>query len=101
MLSFEDEGRIKQEADLIIRIAKKELMTEKQGEPSKQQLYDIIIALWDLLDNIDTISEFHINDTDIVRRLMDITQERHKFVKSDGYDLFIEDCRITNRKDSL
>lgn len=74
---------------------------EKQGKQSKQHLYDIIVVLWDLLDKIDTKSELYITDTNPdnpFRKLMHITQERHKFVKSDGYNLFIDDVKITNRK---
>lgn len=74
---------------------------EKQGEQNKQHLYDIIVALWDLLDKIDTFSELKITDTNSdnpFSKIMHITQERHKFVKSDGYDLFINDVKITNYK---
>jgi hypothetical protein len=75
---------------------------EKQGEQNKQHLYDIIIALWNLLDKIDTFSDLQIDDTNPdnpFRKIEDITQERHKFVKSDGYNLFIENFMITNDKD--
>ena len=74
---------------------------EKQGEQNKQHLYDIIIVLWDLLDKIDTFADLQIDDTNPdnpFRKIEDITQERHKFVKSDGYNLFIENFMITNDK---
>ena len=74
---------------------------EKQGEQNKQHLYDIIISLWGLLDKIDTFVDLQINDTsqhNPFRKIEDITQERHKFVKSDGYNLFIDDFMITNDK---
>lgn len=74
---------------------------EKQSEQNKQQLYDIIIALWDLLDKIDTFSDLQIDDTNPnnpFRKIEHITQERHKFVKTDGYNLFINDFMITNKK---
>ena len=74
---------------------------EKQGKHNKQYLYDIIIALWDLLDKIDTFADLQIDDTNPdnpFRKIEDITQERHKFVKSDGYNLFIENFIITNDK---
>lgn len=74
---------------------------EKQGGQNKQHLYDIIIALWDLLDKIDTFSDLQIDDTNPdnpFRKIEHITQERHKFVKSDGYNLFIENVMITNDK---
>lgn len=77
------------------------LWLDKQGEQSKQQLYDIIIALWDLLDKIDTFADLKINDTDPnnpFRKIEHLTQERHRFVKSDGYNLFIDDLMITNEK---
>lgn len=74
---------------------------EKQGKEDKQHLYDIIVALWDLLDKIDTFSELKITDTNLdnpFRKIMHITDERFKYVKSDGYNLFIDDAKITNRK---
>lgn len=74
---------------------------DKQGEQNKEYLYDVIVVLWDLLDKIDTVSELYIDDTDSdnpFRKIMHTTQERHKFVKSDGYNLFIDNVKITNRK---
>jgi len=75
------------------------LMLEKQGEQNKQHLYDIIIALWELLDKIDTFSDLQIDDTNPdnpFRKIEHITEERHKFVKSDGYNLYIEGEQITD-----
>lgn len=66
---------------------------------SKQQLYDIIIALWDLLDKIDTFADLKIDDTNPnnpFREIERMTQERHKFVKSDGYNLYIGGEQITD-----
>lgn len=74
---------------------------ERKGEQDKQHLYDVIVALWDLLDKIDTFSDLKITDMDSdnpFRKLVHIAQERHKLVKSDGYDLFIDDVKITNHK---
>ena len=84
-------------------------LLEKQGEQvstaiveqDKQYLYDIITVLWDLLDKIDTFADLQIDNTNPknpFRKIEDITQERHKLVKSDGYNLFIKDLNITNRK---
>lgn len=72
---------------------------EKQGEQGNQHLYDIIIALWDLLDKIDTFADLQIDDTsryNPFRKIEDITRERHKFVKSDGYNLYIKGEKITD-----
>lgn len=66
---------------------------ERKNEQDTQQLYNIIIALWDLLDKIDTFSDLQIDDTNLdnpFRKIEDITKERHKFVKSDGYNLYIK-----------
>ena len=74
---------------------------EDRGNQDKQHLYNIIAALWDLLDKIDTFSDLQIDDTrphNPFRKIEDITQERHKFVESDGYGLFIEGEKITDFK---
>lgn len=64
----------------------------------QQYLYDIIIALWGLLDKIDTFSDLQIDDTNPdnpFRKIENIAQERHKFIKSDGYNLFLDGKQIT------
>lgn len=89
------------ECDYIELSELDKLCVKKQGEQSKQHLYDIIIALWDLLDKIDTFSDLQIDDTNLgnsFRKIEDITQERHKFVKSDGYNLYIKGEQITDFK---
>ena len=95
-------GYINQTDNKYAEVCKKAISwLEKQGEQNKQHLYDIIIALWNLLDKIDTFSDLQIDDTNPdnpFRKIEDITQERHKFVKSDGYNLFIENFMITNDK---
>lgn len=87
--------------DLVVKSKVWIAWLENQGGQNKQQLYNIIIALWDLLDKIDTFSDLQIDDTNPdnpFRKIEDITQERHKFVKSDGYNLFIGNFMITNDK---
>ena len=71
---------------------------EKQDEQGNQHLYDIIIALQDLLDKIDTFADLKIDNIDPdnpFKKIEDITCERHKFVKSDGYSLYIKREKIT------
>jgi len=75
------------------------MTNEKQDNQSKQHLYDIIITLWDLLDKIDTFADLKIDDTNPnnpFREIERMTQERHKFVKSDGYNLYIGREQITD-----
>lgn len=85
----------------VIAWLEKQSKLEDNGDQDKQHLYDIIAALWDLLDKIDTFSDLQIDDTrthNPFRKIEGIAQERHKFVKSDGYDLFIEGEKITDFK---
>lgn len=80
-----------------------EKVAEKQGEQNNKHLYDVIIALWDLLDKIDTFSDLQIDDTNPdnpFKKIEYIAQERHKFVKSDGYNLYIQGEQITDFKQS-
>lgn len=88
-------------ADRVIAWLEKQSKLEDKGNKDKQHLYDTIAALWDLLDKIDTFSDLQIDDTrthNPFRKIEGIAQERHKFVKSDGYDLFIEGEKITDFK---
>lgn len=77
----------------------KSIKTQNQGVQNKQHLWNVIIALWDLLDKIDTFSDLQIDDTNPdnpFRKIEQITQERHKFVKSDGYNLYTKGEKITD-----
>lgn len=59
---------------------------------------EIIVKLWDLLDRIDTYADLQINGSETDKCFSWIenkTQERHKLVKSNGYDLFIGNKKIT------
>lgn len=76
---------------------------DEQYNQTKQQLYDIIIALWDILDKIDTFSDLQIDDinpNNPFRKIEQLTQERHKFVMSDGYNLYIDGEQITTQKET-
>ena len=59
-------------------------------------------ALWGLLDDIDTASDmFKPKHTSFYRYVMKKVEERHKYIISDGYNLFPcedEDESITNKK---
>jgi hypothetical protein len=64
---------------------------------------EIIAKLWDLLDSIDTYADLQINGSETDKCFSWIenkAQERHKLVKSDGYDLFIGNEKITKQKHS-
>lgn len=59
---------------------------------------EIIVKLWDLLDSIDTYADLQINGSETDEAfswIEDKTKERHNFVKSDGYDLFIDGDKTT------
>ena len=73
-------------------------MARWKDEQAKQ-LYNIIIKLWDMLDWIDTYADLKINgsESDVYfSKIENKTKERFDFVKSDGYDLFINEQKITN-----
>lgn len=60
-----------------------------------------VAKLWDILDNIDNYAELNINDTDEnnpFRNICHKTSERFKYVRSDGYNLFIGDECIDDDK---
>lgn len=64
---------------------------------------EIIAKLWDLLDSIDTYADLQINGSEADKCFSWIenkAQERHNLVKSDGYDLFIGNEKITKQKHS-
>lgn len=66
-----------------------------------KQLHKIIIKLWDMLDWIDTYADLKINGSEndvYFSKIENKTKERFDFVKSDGYDLFINDEKITNNE---
>lgn len=66
-----------------------------------RQLHDIIIKLWDMLDWIDTYADLRIDGSKsdyYFGKIEDKTRERFAFVKSDGYDLFINEQKITNHE---
>lgn len=59
-----------------------------------------VAKLWDILDNIDNYAELNINDTDEnnpFRNICHKTSERFKYVRSDGYNLFIDDECIDDK----
>lgn len=74
-------------------------MAQWKDEQTKH-LYEIIIKLWDMLDWIDTYADLKINGSEndvYFGEIEDKTRERFAFVKSDGYDLFINnEKKITN-----
>ena len=75
-------------------------MAQWKDEQAKQ-LYNIIIKLWDILDWIDTYSDLKINGSEddlYFSKIEDKTKERFNLVKSDGYNLFINDEKITNNE---
>ena len=66
-----------------------------------RQLHGIIIKLWDMLDWIDTYADLKINGSEndvYFSKIEDKTKERFNLVKSDGYNLFINDEKITNNE---
>lgn len=63
-------------------------------------LQRVVAKLWDILDNIDNYAELNINDTDEnnpFRNICRKTSERFKYVRSDGYNLFIDDECIDDK----
>ena len=75
-------------------------MAQWKDEQAKQ-LHKIIIKLWDMLDWIDTYADLKINGSEndvYFSKIENKTKERFDFVKSDGYDLFINDEKITNNE---
>ena len=73
-------------------------MAHWKDEQAKQ-LHKIIIKLWDMLDWIDTYTDLKINGSEndvYFSKIENKTKERFDFVKSDGYDLFINEQKITN-----
>lgn len=62
------------------------------------RLCSIIDDLWTALDNIDTYSDLQIDDTDEnnpFRVICNKTEKRFEHIKSDGYDLFLDNIKIT------
>ena len=60
-------------------------------------LRQVIDKLWSILDDIDTYADLKIADTDPnnpFRKICIKSAERFKYVKSDGYHLFIDDVQI-------
>jgi len=64
-------------------------------------LQQVVVKLWEILDNIDNYAELNINDTDEnnpFRNICHKASERFKYVHSDGYNLFIGDECIDDGK---
>lgn len=80
---------------------KSALKMAKWKDEQAKQLHKIIIKLWDMLDWIDTYADLKINGSEndvYFSKIENKTKERFNFVKSDGYDLFINDKKITNNE---
>lgn len=73
----------------------------KWKDEQTKHLYEIIIKLWDMLDWIDTYADLKIDGSEkdiYFSKIENKTKERFAFVKSDGYNLFINDEKITNNE---
>jgi hypothetical protein len=56
------------------------------------KLQSMVLDLWTLLDDIDTLDDMCKNNNEAFRKLTrDLQQKRHKVLTSDGYNLLIPD----------
>lgn len=63
----------------------------------KEELLSVIDKLWKILDRIDDYADCKINGSESDKyfsHIEDMTKERHKYVQTDGYHLYINDNRI-------
>lgn len=64
---------------------------------TEEDLLSIIDKLWKLLDKIDDYADCKINGSATDKHfshIEDLAKQRHKFVQSDGYHLYINDTKI-------
>ena len=68
-----------------------------------EEYKEIAIALWSIINDIDTYSDMAKGDDKLYRSLVEKKQkERFKYLWSDGYDLFLPDGdKITNENESI
>ena len=63
-------------------------------ETNATKLQGMIIDLWQLLDDIDTLDDACRANNEAFRRLTrDCQQKRHKILTSDGYNLYFPDSK--------
>ncbi len=63
----------------------------------EEELLSIIDKLWIILDKIDDYADCKINGSatdEYFAHIEDLTKQRHKYVQSDGYHLYINDIKI-------
>lgn len=54
------------------------------------RLQAIVVALWDILDDIDTIDDMVRDDDEMYREMVSRVQtNRLKYLETDGYDLYL------------
>jgi len=73
---------------------------DKRGEPCRgdaETWKAIAVALWGLLDDVDTAGDmFKPPINNFFKYVIGKSEERHKYIKSNGYTLILtEKCKIT------